>query len=468
MLTVLLALQLLSAPQARSERELESCNVFLLKAAGSEPSVEKLMLADGDTVELDVSSSSVYVTVLLPFGVGQSGDVIQRSRGAHTAVVHCDGDYIRMTYHRADGTEHSMPAVRADDVTRYNMRVNVTSSAGPRAAFLITGGSVVEKADGPVIDMFRGLIPLEDGDYSITIETTETNEPAAIRGSAPVIFDGEHFFVEGRLPGGSTGKFIVDFGAGSTVLARSTLPDDAQIDALVGIEHSEEGSRAVSGVTAGLGGSVESFLGKSTLPELTFGSASFKDIRVSVVSDLPDIGGMKPIGILGLDLLSRAPVVSLSYRGETMGHAAPEIEWLDVSKKHASDAIEVPFSIVSNHLFIEGSIASQPVDFVFDTGARVSIMSDELAVDAGLPLVGNSARELRGLDGNAVEVELRLADEVVLGNQEFRGLPFHAGQIDVLEGWGLGRSGAIIGNDFLQRFRCVEVDFGRSVILLVE
>jgi predicted aspartyl protease len=468
MLIVMLVSQLLLFPLARYGSDSQSCSVFLLKTVGSKPSVEKLILSDGDTAEFDMTPSSGYITVLLPFGVGQSGEVVQSAKPKAKAVVHCDGGFIRTIYYRDDGTEHSMPAITVEDMASHNMRVNVTTADGPQAAFLIRAGSVVDRADGPVIDMFRGLIPLEEGDYSVTVETTVYEEPAAVRGSAPVIFDGNHFFVEGSLPGGPTGKFIVDFGAGSTVLARNALPDDAQIDALIGIEHSEEGSRTVAGVAGGLGGSVESFLGRSTVAELTFGTVSFEDVRVGVVSGMPDIGGMQPIGILGLDLLDRAPVVSLSYRTEDAGNAATEIEWRDAARTNSSDAVDVPFSIASNHMFIEGSIASNDADFVFDTGARVSIISRDLAIQTGLSLVEGSERELRGLDGNAVGVELRQADEVVLGDQRFRDLSFHAGQIDVLEAWGLGESGAILGNDFLQRFQRVEIDFGRSLILFVE
>ncbi len=152
--------------------DIGSCNVFLLKKAGNGLAVEKVMLDDGEVTVFPYNAASDHITALLPFGVGQSGDVVQREEGGGNGIVRCTGGEIRVTYTGADGSEHVMPPVKVEDMLGYDMRVNVIGANGLKEAFLIRAGQTVATASGPVIDMFGGMIPLQKGDYSITTETS--------------------------------------------------------------------------------------------------------------------------------------------------------------------------------------------------------------------------------------------------------------------------------------------------------
>jgi predicted aspartyl protease len=443
------------------------CTVFLLKTVGSHPTVESVILKDGERLEFAVDASSEFITTLRPYGVGQSGEVVQRAQQPARGVVRCIQDEIHTTYHRPDGSEHALPVVSMEEIRRHDMRINVTGADGTRRAFWIKAGFSITPADGPVIDMFGGMIPLQPGDYAVTVETTRHAEHPVIEGRAGITFNGDHFFVEGSIEGARSGLFIVDFGAGTTVLDKAALPSDAVIEPLVGLEYSVAGVREVAGVASGLGGHVESFLGRASVDRLKFGSADFSDVTVSVVSSIPSIDGLAPIGILGLDLLSRGEIVSVDVPrpGDS---AQATLEWQRSADPQPSAEIEIPFSVANNHLFIGGSIDSMEVDFMFDTGARVSIMPSELADRARLVKVGSDPRVLHGLDGTPIETHVRQADQIRLGGGQYIDVPFHTGEISVLNNWGLRSDGAILGNDFLRRFGRIEVDFGHEVVRLLD
>ncbi len=74
--------------------------------------------------------------------------------------------------------------------------------------------------------------------------------------------------------------------------------------------------------------------------------------------------------------------------------------------------------------------------------------------------------ELRGLDDNPVETRAVIADRLRLGEWLRSGVPFLAADLSVFESIGLRRGGGIIGNDFLDDYSLVEIDFSESVISL--
>jgi predicted aspartyl protease len=305
--------------------------------------------------------------------------------------------------------------------------------------------------------MFGGMIPLQQGDYAITTEVTPHTDAQQVEGKAPLVFDGRHLFTRGHA-GGAAGSFIVDVGAGSTVVTEEFLPEGTSIARLKGIEYSDHGTRIVDGSAGGLGGTVESFLGKAVLPVLTIGSVTFHDLSVSVISDMPSFNSKNPVGILGLDLLSRADQVSIQYESDEAS-----LVWENGDIVVGEAIVEIPFTMAGNHLFIEGRIDGTPVSLVLDTGARLSMIPSPLAREAAMASAGLPLEMLRGLDGTPVEVSAATADQFTLGEAEFSDVVFHVGDFAVLESWGLQKNGGILGNDFLQRFREVRFDFRNQI-----
>ncbi|MCK4549313.1 MAG: retropepsin-like domain-containing protein, partial [Candidatus Krumholzibacteria bacterium] len=104
---------------------------------------------------------------------------------------------------------------------------------------------------------------------------------------------------------------------------------------------------------------------------------------------------------------------------------------------------------------------------LFDTGARSSILFASIAEKARLKEVGDGKKgELRGLDDNPVESREVIADRLRLGEWLRSDVPFLAADLSVFERIGLRQGGGIIGNDFLDDYSLVEIDFERSIISL--
>ncbi len=446
-----------ASPEASSSAG-EACILFLLKEEAGDLSIERLVLGEGEVQVVQIDSTSEAITLLTPVSVGRSGEVVQRSANRYLVVSRCQHGTVRTTVRVNAGEERTLPPTV--DWTQHDVRVNVTGGEGMQRVFRMRGGAPAEIADGPVLDLFGGQLPLQPRDYAITTEVTAREVQRNVQGSAPLHFDGRHLFVQARLEHGVDGWMVVDFAASGTVVSRSALAPDAPVDPLVMVEHSAAGTRQGEGSIDGAGGRVESFLGQSVLPRLTVGEVVFENVRVGVLDTMPDVGGRQPIGILGLDVLRRADRVAFDITTGDVGR----LVW--GSAPPPSDAASVPFSVAYDHLFLPGRVGTIPVSFLFDTGSWISFITPGLAESAHLRILRDTSVEIRGLDGVPATVRPTEGVEIHLGEVTFPNTTLHVGDPGVLQRYGLGEDGGLLGNDVWQRFGTVWVDFADRHIYL--
>lgn len=445
--------------------------LFLVKSIPDGFDVVGTPIADGETKTFAVTPESEIVDVILPISVGQSGNVVQRSQGSYDVEVARRGETLTATIRRADGRTKSYPDVSLRDAAGWDVRVNLTGDDGRKAAFLIEGWSEVRPdTAGPVIDMFGGVVPLEDGDVSVTTQVSERiaalRAAGAVTGESPITYESGLLFTEGTLVGGTTAEFIIDFGATGSVVAEWFLPKGTEIREVKGTMHSMEGDRVVEGAMQAAGGRVEGFLGRATMAEFHVGDAVFRDVGVNVVEEMPEIGDRMAAGVLGADVLYRADVVSLAY--EWWADERPMIRFLAESRlRGAEDVAVVPLVKVQNHLFARGEVNGIGVEWLLDTGARHTVVAVQAVRDAGRTVAMGRTTSMRGLDGRPVEVTQMLAEEFSVGDHEYQNVRIWMGNMPVLEAMGLGDTGGILGNDFLSMFREIEVDLAEGVLRLL-
>ncbi len=448
----------LAAPQPLAGRLQEAdCRLFVLVEGDGAVELQAIALAEGET---QVLAGEDVITIVAPVSAGTSGDLVQRSQTKRMPIVRCQGGELRIAFQAPDGSRREYPGVKMADLLQYDIRVNVSGSSVKRA-FMVRGYETVEVDDGPVLDMFAGRIPLGERDYSVTTETKVREVLAAVAGSAPLEYD-TLLFAKGIFPDGSAAFVIVDLGAGGTVVAKKFLPADVEIAEVVAVEYSEEGARQRAGQMQGAGGEVGGFLGNARLPDLRVGGIRFEEPVVRVLEELPRFFDREVGAILGLDLIRRGGVVALGYGAG--GEAYLE---LSSERSRSEGFMELPFSLAANHIFIDGAINAEPVTFMLDTGARGSIVSASLAERVGLSPVAGRPMQLRGLDGTPMQVRLATADTVRLAQYAFSPVRFHVADLAALTSMGLSESaGGVIGNDFLQQFERIEVDFERRTVRL--
>jgi len=431
---------------------------FYLVETNSGIEIKSTTIPAGEMVTFNDPS---IITFVLPFGIGQSGDLVKRSEEKSPFTVLNTGEEFKVTIKKPDGSERALPPVKLADLATYDMRINV-SGVKHKKVFILNGYHDPTVDTGPVLDMFAGMIPMQKGDYSITTETERHQEIAHVYGSAPLeIVDGM-LIVKGTLSNGTTGDFIVDLGAGTSGIFKDYLPEDAEITKLTAIEYSDKGTRELPGTMGGAGGNVESFLGSTVLSSLTVGDITFDDVSANVVDGGLDIGDRVTLGIIGLDLLQRADIIAFGY-GDN-----PRLELLPKSEVTPGDIPPIRFTIASDHIFIAAQLDGVDFPLVLDTGARGSIISREIANRAKLIFEEGTGKQFKGLDGNPIPAQRTRIRKLTLDRAVFEKVPAHAANLEVLKTLGVSDQGGLLGADFLDRFNRIEVDFTTMTIRMWE
>lgn len=456
---LIIALLVLAASAAHASE----CRVIVLREGDDGPVLETVSLIEGTPRTFEPGE---IITVVLPFGVGMSGDLVKAEENSGAIRVACEGGAVRTTIAAPGGGERDLPTVALVDAETFDMRVNVTAGGGDKWVFLVRGYSSIEPAAGPVLDMFGGALPMSAGDYSITTEVTRHEELPGLSGEVPLTLQDGLLAAEVGGPDGETGLFVIDFGAGGTVVTRDFLPDGASVEPVLAIEHSTEGEKVLPGGMTGAGGDVGGFAGAARLESLTLGELELNDVSVSVIEEMPEFGTVPIDGIVGIDILGRADVATLEFGPE--GAVLLTLEDASGVSGSGGDegATELPFTIAADHIFIEGGLGDVPVTFLFDTGARSTIVPLSIAEAAALPPGSLPGREFRGLDGNLLPATAVRADELTLAGHEFPPLEMYAAELPVLESFGLDEDSGLLGMDFVLEFARMKIDFEEGVVRL--
>lgn len=435
--------------------EAQSCPLYVLERAGDEFALQRVTIPDGETTVY--TWKGAFLTLIMPWSAGQSGDVIQASRGQGASVVRCAAGTIRVTVQRPGAEPRALPTLEAGAVDRFRMRVSVTPGKGSPVAFIVhPNGSIARDTLAPPTDMFGGRVPLQPGDVAVTTETREAEVEARVVGSVELRRGGPYFLATLAVTGGGSGEVIVDFGASRTLLSQDMLPPGVAPMAMTAVEHGPEGVRESAGSLGALGGTVGD-VKVARLPELRLGRLTFKDVRVNVVAQLPELAGLKVKGIVGADILQHAAVIRLTAQpgGGRLEFAA--------EKADAAPTLEAPFSLVGGLIVMNGTADGRPIPLVLDTGARGTVVAESFARTLGLEPLPGGGDTFRGLDGNPVTTWAALIPSLRLGNGSLDSLRVNIGSLPVLERMGLS-GGGLLGQDLWQRFSALEVDWSAGVV----
>ena len=431
--------------------------IFALSRNGDTFKIEWFDVPQGAEVTLP----SEVISPILPISVGQSGDIVQEAQRSARVVVKNTLKGIVVDAYRPDGSVRNNPPVTLASLRSYDIRVNVTAWNGLRKAFVIQGYASVADAEGPVIDLFRGMIPLQTNDISTTLVTTvRQNEPlVSVSGSATLLYENGLLLTEVMDHNGVARLFIVDFGAGATVVTKGFLPDETTITELTAIERSEKGDRVLRGSMQAAGGEVSSFIGQAKLEKLVFGDISAGEVAANVIGEMPRFGDAEIFGIIGIDVLQRGGTVFFSY-------GSPGRLIFGDDETPSDRSVPVPFTVAGKHIFLRGALEGRPVLYLFDTGARFSIVSAVAAEIGEVPLSHADVRSVRGLDGQPMDARTTKPLSVTLNGTSLGSAAFSVIDLPVLKGMGLEEAGAILGNDFLSGFSGISVDFAGEQLRL--
>lgn len=150
-----------------------SCKVPLLTRTDSGFAVMIATIEEGRTeVFARRAGARDVLTVLMPLGPGLSGDIVRRN-DERALAIRCAGEQVRVSLRKPGGQARDLPPVPVENYTRFTMRLHVTDAEGEGRVFVIQPGAGVSLGEGPVLDMFKGQVPLNAGDVSTTLEVRD-------------------------------------------------------------------------------------------------------------------------------------------------------------------------------------------------------------------------------------------------------------------------------------------------------
>lgn len=122
---------------------------------------------------------------------------------------------------------------------------------------------------------------------------------------------------------------------------------------------------------------------------------------------------------------------------------------------NASDTTTVPFDLVNNHIYVDGSIDGKPVHFLVDTGGS-NLLTPAAAKRLGLSGEGKLAG--RGVGDEAVDLSLAHAQQVRVGDAVLDKPVFYIIDLGVLPKIEGVEADGLVGYEMFRRFG-VEIDY---------
>jgi predicted aspartyl protease/Flp pilus assembly protein TadD len=260
-------------------------------------------------------------------------------------------------------------------------------------------------------------------------------------------------------------RFVLDTGSGMSVVSEQTAK-------LLGLRPIAKGglARAVGG-----GGKFE--IVYSFLNSLEIGEVKVENVPVYIRHFFDD---KTPVdGYLGVSMISRF-ITSVDYGERTFTllrqQQSENTEWRTIYRSTPPegnttipDVLEIPLRTTSSG-FLSGEVRlegiERPLNFIIDTGATISVVSEKLAALEEMTSFQTQTRmRVFGAAGVTEDVKTLLLPRVMLGT--FMREKISAAVLDldpVNETAGFTQNG-ILGGNFLRHFR-VSFDFRRGVIRL--
>ena len=130
---------------------------------------------------------------------------------------------------------------------------------------------------------------------------------------------------------------------------------------------------------------------------------------------------------------------------------------------------KIPYNIAGGgNIFFKGKINDIPVDFFFDSGANISIVSKDYLTKNNIryTTIGNGKKTSYGLDGKGTDYEKIEVKNIEIGSINLKDMIFRISDNYALKSMGMKENTGLLGMDFLNNYEKVVFDFTTSTMLL--
>lgn len=278
----------------------------------------------------------------------------------------------------------------------------------------------------------------------VTSGETETSVPIKVIGNRPVI----ELRINGRV---EPLKFVLDTGSGISVISEETAKE-LKINAVTR-----------GGFARGIGGLGKFEIVYGFLKQVEIGDVNIRNVPVYIRKFHSDTHRID--GYIGLSLISKF-LTTLDYGDLTftltkkdLPAASPAVEGVSLPLRLTSSGF------LSGEVLLEG--VEEPLNFIVDTGASVSVISDDVANMEGISSFAKDEKmRVIGSAGITNDVPSFLLPRVSFGSHSRKSITAIALDLDMInEASGFEQAG-ILGGNFLRNYR-MTFDFKNSKVTFV-
>jgi Flp pilus assembly protein TadD/predicted aspartyl protease len=272
------------------------------------------------------------------------------------------------------------------------------------------------------------------------------------RTSVPIDLVGDRPVIKVRINGGKDElRFVLDTGSGISVMSVSNAKR-LHINPI-----------ARGGSARGIGGDGKFDIVYGMLQQVDIGGVSIKNVPIYL---RPFDNRLEADGYIGLSLISRF-ITTLDYGARTFALTSKEAD----KEQFANDGgLSLPLRLTSSG-FLSGEVSLEglntPLNFIVDTGASISVISNDVAsMDALAPYAHDERLQVVGAAGIAENVPTFRLPRVTFGKNTRNDILAVALDLNVInEASGFEQSG-ILGGNFLKNYR-LTFDFRNAKVIFV-
>lgn len=247
-------------------------------------------------------------------------------------------------------------------------------------------------------------------------------------------------------------NFVLDTGSGVSVISDETAQK-------MNIKPVARG-----GLARGLGGDGKFEIVYGFLPSVYIGAVKIKGVPVYIRQfHSPD---KRIDGYIGLSLISKF-LTTIDYGDSTFALINQNLE---AKEKSDGAALSIPLRLTSSG-FLSGEVALEgvelPLNFVVDTGATLSVISNEVAGSKEISrFIKNEKMRVIGSAGITENVSLFMLPRISFGKHSREKIPAVALNLDLINESSGFRQAGILGGNFLKNYR-LTFDFRNSRVVFV-
>jgi len=219
---------------------------------------------------------------------------------------------------------------------------------------------------------------------------------------------------------GMTGNFILDTGAPCLVLNKTYFREGYNQSAQLATGITGEGSEVL----------------RTRVEKLQIQELYYENLEAEITSlaQIENAKGVKILGLLGTNLFTEFEL-EIDVRGDfvTVYKLDKDGERIEKQTETKTADIKIPFKLTNNIIFLKGKIKDKELNFCFDTGAEVNVLSTNVNRKLLSEFIIKRRAILMGVGGQKAEVLSGYVKQITIGEIPLNNMQTYLSSISELQ-----------------------------------